>query len=235
MYSLLIEGVVSSFVTFANIFALAIDSNNILYVAAEEGVHQVTASGKSSSSPGLRDVSFFAQVMCPHSLTRPAIQTLRELLLLPMAIFSFHWTVTFHVTALVGKSLFLALSVHLFIEGTPTIVYGSTSGGYANGVGQNAQFGSPSQLSLSTLGVMYVADPGNNNIRIIRTNGEVTLLAGSGGQSGNTDGPATVALFHGPQGIAVDSNGVVYVGDTLNNEIRIIIGGGCVLLLFDVG
>jgi NHL repeat/Glycosyl hydrolases family 15 len=40
------------------------------------------------------------------------------------------------------------------------------------------------------------------------------------GQPGYTDGPAAQAQFRLPQGITVDSKGIIYVADTGNNCIR---------------
>ena len=48
--------------------------------------------------------------------------------------------------------------------------------------------------------------------------GVVSTVAGS--ISGYADGVGTNALFNGPVGIAVDSNGALYVGDSNNHCIR---------------
>jgi len=39
---------------------------------------------------------------------------------------------------------------------------------------------------------------------------------------GNVDGPASIAQFNHPQGIAIDSSGILYITDTDNNSIRMI-------------
>jgi DNA-binding beta-propeller fold protein YncE len=66
---------------------------------------------------------------------------------------------------------------------------------------------------------VYVADSGNNKIRKISPTGEVTTLAGSGVE-GAMDGSGIEANFKYPEGVAVDSNGKVYVADGYNNKIR---------------
>jgi hypothetical protein len=43
--------------------------------------------------------------------------------------------------------------------------------------------------------------------------GSVTLLVGSNGQSGSSDGAVTAALFSFPTSVAVDTSLNVYVGD----------------------
>ena len=49
--------------------------------------------------------------------------------------------------------------------------------------------------------------------------GLVTTLAGSGA-AGYSDGQGSLASFNKPTGVAVDSNGLVYVGDT--SRIRLV-------------
>ena len=75
-------------------------------------------------------------------------------------------------------------------------------------------------------GSLYVAETGKN--RILKVTGDtVEVLAGGGDQDetgaypgGFTDGPAAQALFSNPQGVAVDSDGTVYIADTGNGAVR---------------
>jgi DNA-binding beta-propeller fold protein YncE len=50
--------------------------------------------------------------------------------------------------------------------------------------------------------------------------GAVKTIAGTPGVSGNTDGTGGSALFHGPQGLALDGAGNLYVADTVNRTVR---------------
>jgi ATP-dependent protease HslVU (ClpYQ) peptidase subunit len=70
-------------------------------------------------------------------------------------------------------------------------------------------------------GSVYVVDSQSSQIKkVVISNGVVTTFAGSGG-SGFTDNVAgTNAQFSAPQGIAVDSQGNLYVLDTGNRRIR---------------
>lgn len=54
--------------------------------------------------------------------------------------------------------------------------------------------------------------------------GCVATFAGSGA-TGSADGPAHLASFDHPFGVAVDAAGAVYVGDSFNHVIRLITGG----------
>jgi hypothetical protein len=48
----------------------------------------------------------------------------------------------------------------------------------------------------------------------------VSTLAGQAGTSGSVDGTGTAASFYGPQGLAVDTNGHLYIADTNNDTVR---------------
>jgi sugar lactone lactonase YvrE len=74
-------------------------------------------------------------------------------------------------------------------------------------------------------GTVYVADTGNNIVRRVTSGGSVTTLAGENGVSGYRDGAASQALFNGPEAIAVDSSGNVFVADFGNAAIREISNG----------
>jgi streptogramin lyase len=97
--------------------------------------------------------------------------------------------------------------------------------GTANGIGTAAQFNSPSGLAFDKSGNLFVSDTGNNTIRKITPAGAVTTFAGVAGSGGFLDGSAGSALFNSPLGIAVWTNGNVFVADSGNHCIRKISGG----------
>ena len=80
-------------------------------------------------------------------------------------------------------------------------------------------------------GNVYVADQGNHTVRKISAGGVVTTLAGSAGITGSGDGTGSAARLSSPGGVAVDSAGFVYVGDTGNHTIRKITADGVVTTL----
>ncbi|HEY8784085.1 MAG TPA: T9SS type A sorting domain-containing protein [Mucilaginibacter sp.] len=118
--------------------------------------------------------------------------------------------------------------------GAVTLLAGSATGasGLANGTGTAAGFSNPAGIVYDPVsGTIYISDFANNEIREMTTAGAVTLFAGnSAGALGLTNGTGSGASFKGPNGIAVDASGNVYVADQNNNEIRKITPAGVVTL-----
>ncbi|HUS33962.1 MAG TPA: NHL repeat-containing protein [Verrucomicrobiae bacterium] len=88
-------------------------------------------------------------------------------------------------------------------------------------------FDTPSGIAISPQGLI-VSDSANHVIRRINHDGTTTLIAGIFGQSGFDDGPSSSARFDSPLGIAVATNGVIYVADCGNHTIRAIAPDGAV-------
>lgn len=76
-----------------------------------------------------------------------------------------------------------------------------------------------SSLAADTQGNLYLADTSNHRIRRISLDGSVTTVAGSG-VKGHQDGKAEEAQFGNCFGIAVGSDGTIYVSDSGSNTIR---------------
>jgi sugar lactone lactonase YvrE len=92
-------------------------------------------------------------------------------------------------------------------------------------------FDSPLGLALSTNGILYVADCGNHLIRAIAPDGSITTIAGKPATWGSTDGDAANARFNGPVGLALDSQGNLFISDSNNHAIRKITPAGRVTTL----
>jgi ribosomal protein S11 len=95
--------------------------------------------------------------------------------------------------------------------------------GSADGTNSAARFNGPCELAVDGAGNLYVADASNHAIRKVTPVGTtwvVTTLAGKAGSPGSADGTNSAARFNDPNGVAVDTNGNVYVADGLNDTIR---------------
>ncbi len=90
-----------------------------------------------------------------------------------------------------------------------------------------ALFNAPKGIACDKSGNLYVADSGNNQIRIIN-NGLVSVLAGNGARTAGLVDAALNPLqaqFNNPTDVAVDNAGNIFVCDTGNHAIRRITGG----------
>jgi kumamolisin len=88
--------------------------------------------------------------------------------------------------------------------------------GYINGAATSqALFNAPLSVAVDASDNIYVADFGNNVVRLITPSGVVSTYAGQAGIAGHADGLALQAIFNAPTGVAVDGVGDVYVTDGL--------------------
>ena len=87
-----------------------------------------------------------------------------------------------------------------------------------------ATFNGPKGIAVGPEGRVYVVDTENQAIRMIDSKRqEITTVAGFGPKglgNGGDGGLAVRAQLGRPHGICVDSDGVVYIGDTLNHRVR---------------
>jgi len=109
---------------------------------------------------------------------------------------------------------------------TTTIAGVAGNSGAADGPGSAARLNFPQGVATDLAGNVYVADTGNFTIRRIAADGIVTTLAGLAGSQGSIDGLGGAARFDGPEGIAVDVAGNVYVTDNINYSIREVTAAG---------
>ncbi len=128
-------------------------------------------------------------------------------------------------------------------SGSLTLLAGTGRMGYAGdgGPAVKAQFNNPQGVAVDFKGNVFVADTGNNVIRIITSDGNINLFAGyvangqpSFGWTGD-GGPAVGAELHLPVGIAVDGAGDLFVADSANNAIRKITTDGNIQTIAGLG
>jgi uncharacterized protein (TIGR03437 family) len=107
-------------------------------------------------------------------------------------------------------------------------VAGNGAAGFQDGSGTSSQLNLPGTIFVAPSGAVYIADGANNRIRML-SGGNVSTIAGNGTAGFGGDGAAaTSALLSGPRGVAVDSNGNIFVSDTGNSVIRKITSGGTI-------
>jgi sugar lactone lactonase YvrE len=87
------------------------------------------------------------------------------------------------------------------------------------GLATAAELYEPTGLAMDTAGNLYIADSGNNVIRVIYPNGYLTTFAGQREAGYSGDG-AISAQFYYPKGLATDTAGNLYVADMGNSVIR---------------
>ncbi|HEX7672551.1 MAG TPA: RHS repeat-associated core domain-containing protein [Bdellovibrio sp.] len=108
-------------------------------------------------------------------------------------------------------------------DGTISTVVGTGVAGY-NGDGipaTQAQLNSPAGFVFDN-GKMYIADSGNNRIRVVYVDGTIDTVAGNGTAAfAGNNGPATKASLNNPLSLAISkSSGNIYISDYGNNRIR---------------
>jgi hypothetical protein len=110
-------------------------------------------------------------------------------------------------------------------NGIISTVAGNGTSGYSGdgGAATNAELSSPIGLVLDAAGNLFIADIYNLRIRKVGTNGIITTVAGNGtyppGYSGD-GGAATNAELYDPYGLAMDTTGNLFIGDSENQRIR---------------
>lgn len=120
-------------------------------------------------------------------------------------------------------------------SGIISVVAGTGTAGYSGdgGAATSAKLCFPFGVAVDNHGNIFIADAGNNVVRKVNSLGIISTVAGSGfgagtntipangggGYSGD-GGQATSAKFWGPNSVAVDGSGNLFISDGGNNVIR---------------
>jgi uncharacterized protein (TIGR03437 family) len=116
-----------------------------------------------------------------------------------------------------GGNLYIAdlNRVRLVSSGTISTIAGNGTAGYQGdaGVATAAELASPNGVAVDSSGSLYIADTGNNRIRMV-SGGTITTVAGTGtyGFTGS-NGNATSATLGAPSGVTADASGNLYITD----------------------
>ena len=115
--------------------------------------------------------------------------------------------------------------------GVITTFAGTDTAGYSGdgGAAVFARLNHPYSVATDATGKVYIADQGNNVIRIVGLDGRINTYAGNDtlGYSGD-NGSADHASLNAPQGIAVDGAGNLYISDAGNHVVRKVDGAGII-------
>jgi sugar lactone lactonase YvrE len=100
---------------------------------------------------------------------------------------------------------------------------GNHTSGFSGDGGQAtaAELGSAGGVNVDGSGNIYIADGGNNRIRMVNPSGIISTIAGNGtaGFAGD-NGQATAAELSIPFDVVKDASGNIYIADYSNNRIR---------------
>lgn len=122
------------------------------------------------------------------------------------------------------------------------------------GSATEAQLESPQGIALDPRGNLFVADSGNHRIRKLAPSGAITTVAGNGksetvsagkdetipysARLGTFDGDGELALckaLNFPEGVAVSSSGHLFIADTANRRVRVVLPDGKIYTLAGTG
>lgn len=129
------------------------------------------------------------------------------------------------------SEVYLARVRKINTSGIINTIAGNGNVGYAGDGGPaiSAELKWPYDVAVDASGNIYIADAGNNRIRMINTLGVISTIAGNGlaGYSGD-GGPATSAQLNSASGIDVDPLGNIFIADRFNRRIRKINSSGTI-------
>ncbi|MBI3090904.1 MAG: hypothetical protein HYY96_09575 [Candidatus Tectomicrobia bacterium] len=115
-------------------------------------------------------------------------------------------------------------------------VVGYEAGGFSGdgGPATSATLSIPASVAIATDGSLYVGDFFNHRVRKVDPGGIISTVAGSGpiglnqGHFSGDGGPATSAGLSLPTGVAIATDGSLYIADYFNSRVRKVDPGGII-------
>jgi sugar lactone lactonase YvrE len=106
-------------------------------------------------------------------------------------------------------------------QGILSIVAGNgTEGAPTPGRATESKLVSPSQVAVDAAGDIYFPDFSGNQVLKVDPSGILSIVAGTGSAGVPTAGPAKNSKLDGPDAVAVDSSGNLYIADQDNNVVE---------------
>lgn len=114
--------------------------------------------------------------------------------------------------------------------------YGMYEEPQEGGPAATAIIGSPNAIAADGSGNVYIADSENNRVRKIWANGILSTVVGFRDRGFSGDGePAAHAQINGPNGVAADRAGNIYIADGYNARIRKVSAAGIITTVAGIG
>lgn len=88
-----------------------------------------------------------------------------------------------------------------------------------------AKFSGPRNLAFDPQGNLYISGYSDHLVYRVSPSGQISAVAGTGVNGHNGDGPALSARLNFPAGLAVDSQGALYIADSGNKLVRKLFNG----------
>lgn len=108
-------------------------------------------------------------------------------------------------------------------------------GGPTPGPATSSELWGPIAVAVDSSGNLYIDDYENNLIEKVTPGGTLSVFAGNGSTGAPTPGPAISSGLDGPEGVAVDAAGNVYVSDTFADQILKVMPGGNLSIIAGTG
>lgn len=124
-------------------------------------------------------------------------------------------------------------------DGTQTLIAGTGEAGFSGdgGPAAAAQLNRPTDVTLSSDGVIYIADYGNGRVRRVDRNGVIQTIAGGGSPQDDLgdDGPGILARLLEPGSIELAPDGTLYIADEADARVRRLAVNGFINTLTGTG
>lgn len=111
----------------------------------------------------------------------------------------------------------------LTLDGIIHHAAGTGAKGKMDGPARSATLSGPKGISLDPRGDVYFADTESHSVRVLRLKtGVVETVVGTGERGDGPDGPPLKCALARPHGVFVSKDGILYIGDSENNKVRVL-------------